>query len=690
MALSLQEDLLKLLELSGQSKMSTLVDALYAGESHRPSRVKREPEEEIGAQQHLRQNAAEVLPLKNKVDACLGQLKYNDDKLLVADLCRLLADRSLFVPELYETVSPLSLAGYRLLNQSASQIKNHLRAKAKGWFHRLDFQVWREKSFKEYLREKRKEERESKRYAKPYTDYLEQIEKKMFTTFWDAHGEQLFHLFILGQSADFEADPSLVPYFAETLRLRKENAELTAHAETVRNAIGALPIPLQNRFLKTLRSFEELDRPLYGRYRSLRHVKGVQFERHLAAAFYPLSGYGYGRSQAFRQSTPQGSVFKIVVAYQGLLERFQKLKELEREIDALNPLTLTDDLKWHAKAGSLDQILGYSLDGQPITRMYKGGKLPRSHPNIGKIGIEGAIEQSSNIYFSILAADQLADPLNLVEAARQFGFGEKTGIELPGEIAGSLPDDVTHNRTGLYAFAIGQHSLVVTPLQTTVMLGTIANQGHVLKPRIVQVIAGQEPLREYRDPFSQAVYPFKDQLSSIGIHFPLFTSTQSEITNPYIWYSAPEVKRELFMPDILRDPLIKGMHRVITGPKGTARPSIIRALAYNPEWMRDFQEIKKELIGKTGTAEILYKQTIDSESEAKIQNHIWFGGVAFEREELQSWENPDLVVVVYLRFSEAGGKEAAPLAAEIVKKWKEIRQEHGRSSHILPNENAQE
>ena len=66
-----------------------------------------------------------------------------------------------------------------------------------------------------------------------------------------------------------------------------------------------------------------------------------------------------------------------------------------------------------------------------------------------------------------------------------------------------------------------------------------------------------------------------------------------------------------------------------------------------------------------------YKQTIDSESIAKIQNHIWFSGIAFADEQPQEWKNPEIVVVVYLRFSEAGGKEAAPLAAEMTKKWTE-------------------
>jgi cell division protein FtsI/penicillin-binding protein 2 len=348
----------------------------------------------------------------------------------------------------------------------------------------------------------------------------------------------------------------------------------------------------------------------------------------------------------------------------------------------LNPLTLVDNLQWHSKLNSPEQVVGFSTEGKPIKRLYKGGFLPRSHAGIGTIDLVGALEQSSNIYFSLLASDHIEDPSHLIQATENFGFGEKTGIELPGEISGGLPKDLAHNRTGLYTFAIGQHSLVVTPLQTAVMLSSIANKGSILKPKILQALAGQEPLREYQDPFSQSSYPFKECLSSIGIHFSLFTSTVKLPENPHVWINSIEMKRPIPMPAKVRTPLLEGMHRVITGVKGTARPGIIRALRNNPTWAKNFNLLKQQLIGKTGTAEILYKHTIDSESKAHLQNHIWFGGVSFTEEDNQTWEHPELTVVVYLRSCQAGGKEAAPLAAEMVKKWREIRQQHGKSAHM--------
>lgn len=657
-ALLFQEALENLLFLSGQPQMKALIEALYPAEPHIASRNPLPLEERRKVELALK--SAE----RSKIDTIFQTIKHNDDKLLIVDLCRLLADKEQFSPEIFESVSALSLADYRLLNQSLSIVQSHLQSHARVQFHKEEFQTWRNEHFKQYLKAKRKEEKEQKRYAKPYTDYLDQMEKQLFKKFWEENRLPLIHAFLLGSS--------------------EIRDKVKTHADRLKGAIASLSTEKQLKFLQSMRSFEDLNFPLYGRYRSLRNTKGVQMGKHLAAAFYPLSGYGYGRSQAYRQSSPQGSVFKLVVAYQGLMEKYRQLQEMQRDPLDINPLTLIDNIKWNSKPGSNDQILGYTLDGQTITRMYKGGKLPRSHPNIGKIDIVGALEQSSNIYFSILASECMKDPLNLVATCRDFSFGEKTGIELPGEIAGTLPDDVTLNKTGLYSFAIGQHSLVVTPLQTAVMLSTIANGGKVLKPKVIQVIAGKEPLREYRDPFEQALFPFKDQLASIGIHFPLFSATQSDSARPYIWYNAPEIKRELPMPNVIRDPLIEGMTKVVSGAKGTARPQIIRALFNNPDWMSDFYDLKDQFIGKTGTAEILYKQAIDAESLAKIHNHIWFASVTFHEETHQSWQDPELVVVVYLRFSEAGGKEAAPLAAEMVKKWREIKEKHGKNAYVVP------
>src|SRR5690606_26036249 len=138
---------------------------------------------------------------------------------------------------------------------------------------------------------------------------------------------------------------------------------------------------------------------------------------------------------------------------------------------SLNPLEIVDEFQKEGK----EEYVGFHLNGKPIPRFYKGGRLPRSlSKNLGKMDIALAIEKSSNPYFALLAGDVLKDPEDLTKAAKLFSFGSKTGIELMHEISGNVPDDVVEDKTSLYFLSIGQGSLVVTPLQTAVMLSTIA------------------------------------------------------------------------------------------------------------------------------------------------------------------------------------------------------------------------
>lgn len=675
----LQKHLEHLLALSEQPSMKVLIAALYKDKNYRPFRNPVPREEVEKAIEALAPHSEALLSAKAWLDPFLAPITHHDDQLLALDVCRMIVNTEAFPPALLHAVGSHSLLHYRELSQIAARIQSYLQGHLKSWFHQADFFTWRKSHFKDFLASKRKEEKEKKQYARPYTEYLEQLERASFKEFWQRYRFIFLDTFIFGKEASlYTSMPSLEPYLEKILALREIKNVQSASAERLKAALLPLSAPLASQYLQSMRSFHELNRPLYGHYRHLRHTKGEQLEKHLAGAFYPLSGFGYGLSQAFRQWTPLGSVFKLIVGYQAMLENYQKGGTSFQE---LNPLTLIDDIQWTATPGSNHQVLGRFLNGQPIQRFYKGGRLPRSHPNIGKVDLVGAIEQSSNIYFSILAVDHIENPWNLIEISRLFGFGERSGIELPGEVAGLLPDDISHNRTGLYSMAIGQHSLVVTPLQTAVMLAAIANKGHILTPKITQLIAGNAPLYAYEDPFKASSYPYQEPLRLIGIDFPLFTATQTEKAAPQVWCSSPEIKRSLPLPSLMRDPLIEGMHRVINGIKGTARPHIIRFLSLYPQMKKNFQDLKGQILGKTGTAEILYKQTIDAESRAEIHNHIWFGGISLlpssHLTKVQSME-PDLAVVVYLRLSNSGGKEAAPLATEIVKKWQEICEKQGR------------
>jgi len=609
----------------------------------------------------------------------LSEIRHNEDKLLALDLIRLLIVPSGRSPDTFPGgLGSLSLQEFFSLSQSFNSTHDSVKSKVRELYRKIDFRIWRKEHFASFLKEKRKEEKRKKAYARPYTEYLEKIEPTLFSAFWETN-KYIFLLQALNEKTDSLPDiENLSPYFEELAKFSLSPGRTKKIKEIIRHLSYVDTLDL----LRGIRSFKEFNSPLYGKYRMIRHAKGVQLEKHLASSFYPLSGFGYGRSQAFRQATPQGSVFKLVVAYEALKERYEHLKEHSLISNNMNPFSLIDNLRLDMKPNG-KQILGYKMDGEPIRRMYNGGLMPKSsHTGIGKVDLPSALEQSSNIYFSILAAEHIADPVFLEKAAKDLGFGTKTGIELRGEIPGTIPNDLSYNKSGLYAFAIGQHSLIVTPLQTAVMLGGLGNHGEIVKPQIIALKAGksrsEDPLNSYDD----TSYPFREALSLAGIDFPLFTETLPSSYNACIEKVKPEILRTLFLPREVKAPIFEGMDRTISGIRGTANPHIIRYLRNKPELLKQYSDLKGELIGKTGTAEIFYKQTLDAGSKGQIRNHIWFGGLLFPKGSNILEDKAELAIVVYLRFSISGGKEAAALAVQIASKWREIQKKHGASSYL--------
>lgn len=105
--------------------------------------------------------------------------------------------------------------------------------------------------------------------------------------------------------------------------------------------------------------------------------------------------------------------------------------------------------------------------------------------SFGTVTFADVVKQSLNTGFAIFGYDLGAEKLN--EYARAFGFGEPTGIELPGEEAGILyaPQDMVDS--DIATMSIGQ-SIAVTPLQLITAFCAIANDGILLKPHIVKMI----------------------------------------------------------------------------------------------------------------------------------------------------------------------------------------------------------
>lgn len=557
-----------------------------------------------------------------RLDALLSPLSSNGDRLFAIDMCRLVVHAPAFTDNSLKILGSLKLSQYRSLNQAVCRFEAEQKEKERIEFRKKEFKEWRDTDQKAFLTEKRVFEKEQKLPLRPYLDYLDEKEQELFDAFWT-----------------------------------ERRLDVLTKFDLLVEGYGKLSEEDKRSVLHTFRSFSQLERPLLGSYRQLRKKKGEQTEKELAASFYPIGGFGHSRSYSFQAQSPQGSIFKIVTAYAALLQT-----------NGTNPLTIVDELKSDGKS----QIVATSLAGHPYHRMYKGGRLPRSHAaELGKVDLIGALEQSSNPYFALLASDVLSNPEDLASAARLLGYGAQTGIDLPGEAKGKVPTDLSTNRTGLYSTTMGQHTLLATPLQTASMLSAIANGGKILRPTLVKEIAGPLP---NRDTWSSST-PIDDELRFLGFNFPLFTAASPRSEKASMQTQKANVVRSLSLPAQSRQQILEGLDRAVWSSKGSARPGVIKGLLSRPEKLETYLSLRHQMVGKTSTAEILFNPFLNPSSKAQIYKHIWFGAIAFDPR-FARFEEPDLVVVVFLRYGD-GGKEAAPLAAQVIQKWRAIKKKHG-------------
>ena len=105
--------------------------------------------------------------------------------------------------------------------------------------------------------------------------------------------------------------------------------------------------------------------------------------------------------------------------------------------------------------------------------------------SFGTVTFTDVVKQSLNTGFAQVGLRLGAD--RLMSYAKNFGFGEPTGIDLPGEESGILFNPEDMRESDMATSAIGQ-SIAVTPLQLVTAMSAIANDGVLLKPHIVKSI----------------------------------------------------------------------------------------------------------------------------------------------------------------------------------------------------------
>jgi len=193
------------------------------------------------------------------------------------------------------------------------------------------------------------------------------------------------------------------------------------------------------------------------------------------------------RNRAITDCYEPGSVFKIVIGVGSLEEKL------------VTPNSLFD----------------VSRGGIEV-----GGKVIRDVHKYGVITFKEVIQKSSNVG-SIMAGMRLGKE-NIYRYAKLLGIGEKTGIDLPGEVSGWIPKPEHWSGTSLGAIPIGQE-VAVTPLQIVRAYAAIANGGYLVRPHIVSEVLSpdRKTLASFRDGERRAVLSaktaetFKEILKSV-------------------------------------------------------------------------------------------------------------------------------------------------------------------------------
>jgi cell division protein FtsI/penicillin-binding protein 2 len=177
------------------------------------------------------------------------------------------------------------------------------------------------------------------------------------------------------------------------------------------------------------------------------------------------------RNRAITDCYEPGSTFKIVIGIASLEEKL------------VRPDTLFD-----VSRGSINV----------------GGKNIRDVHKYGVLTFHDVIQKSSNVG-SIMIGMKLGKE-RIYKYAKLLGIGEKTGIDLPGEVSGWIYSPERWSGTSLGAIPIGQE-VAVTPLQILRAYAAVANGGYLVKPHVVSEILSPEGevITSFRNPERQRI-----------------------------------------------------------------------------------------------------------------------------------------------------------------------------------------
>ncbi|MDP9268876.1 MAG: penicillin-binding protein 2 [Acidobacteriota bacterium] len=247
--------------------------------------------------------------------------------------------------------------------------------------------------------------------------------------------------------------------------------------------------------------------------------------------------------------------------------------------------------------------------------------ISAQHRGHGAINIHSAIPQSCDVFFYTLA-ERLGIG-KIAKWATALGLGQRTGVDLPQEVAGVMPSEewkAKYYKQKWYAgetisVGIGQGAVATTPIQLARAIGAINSGGMLRRPHVVD--PGTQP-EDFQGKYQQAMVTSRSE-------------ARVEI-DPENWNTITDAMA------------------AVVNPGGTAAASHLEGI---------------DFAGKTGSAQVVSNDARKVLKGSQFKDNGWFAGVEPRR-------NPEIVVVVLMEEGEHGSA-AAHLAAEVVKAYVDKR-----------------
>lgn len=372
----------------------------------------------------------------------------------------------------------------------------------------------------------------------------------------------------------------IAPLWGDSVQLTLDIELQRAAERALQGRTGAvIAIDPRNGEVRALASFPSYDPNLFaGRFQKEEWAALVKDERH------PL------QNRAMQGRYSPGSTFKLVIAAAALEE------------------------------GVVSPQTRFFCPGS--IRLYGNDFLCHKEGGHGWVSLHEAIVRSCNVYFYQVGVNLQID--RIARYARALGLGDKTGIDLPYEVPGLIPDPEWKRKVRqepwyageTVSVAVGQGPVLVTAVQLAQLAGIIATQGELYRPHVFRRVMNARGRLDAADAEGTSPEPIR--------RLPFKASTWRELQG--------------------------GMWGVVN-EGGTGYAARIAGV---------------DVCGKTGTAQVASRgsltQRVDANRPEYLRNHGWFVGFAPRAK-------PELAIAVLVEHGGAGGQAAAPIAGEILRAY---------------------